>query len=90
MPRCTRLIFYGHNHAFSDVQGRGRYINPGSVGCQKEAVARYVVADFAGGKYNLAYRDVVYDDTAFAKAFEVRTVPERNFICSAFFGGRFS
>jgi len=27
------LVFYGHNHAASDVQGRARYVNPGSLGC---------------------------------------------------------
>ena len=83
------LIFYGHDHRASDLQGRARYVNPGSLGCHKEAVARYCVVDFCRGAYEVAHRSVGYDDAPLYRAFEERRVPEREFIYTAFFGGRF-
>jgi predicted phosphodiesterase len=83
------LIFYGHHHSRSDVQGRARYVNPGSLGCHDKAVARYCVVEFQQGRYTVEHRAVSYDDTALFRTFERRDVPERQFIYRAFFGGRF-
>ncbi len=43
------LLFYGHDHGASDVEGRARYVNPGSLGCCSQAVARYCLAEFRQG-----------------------------------------
>jgi len=83
------LIFYGHNHSKSDMKGRARYVNPVSLGCYNQAIARYCVAEFHRGQYTVEYRGVPYDDTELFKAFEQRDVPEREFIYRVFFGGRF-
>jgi len=83
------LIFYGHHHPRSDGQGRARYVNPGSLGCHHEAIARYCVVEFHRGQYRVEHREVPYEDGELLKAFEERDVPEREFICHAFFGGRF-
>jgi predicted phosphodiesterase len=87
---AAELIFYGHVHGFSDLQGRARYVNPGSAGCQKQAVARYCVAEFYDGTFTITHRAVPYDDTALKRAFEQRQVPEGEFINRVFFGGRFN
>jgi predicted phosphodiesterase len=83
------LVFYGHDHRKSDVKGRARYINPGSLGCYSQAIARYCVVEFHRGQYRVEHCGAPYDDAALLKAFERRSVPERKFIYRAFFGGRF-
>ncbi len=88
-PYDADLIFYGHNHRASDMQGRARYINPGSLGCYSQAVARYCVVEFHSSEYHIEQRGVPYDDKALYRTFEQRRVPERAFIYQAFFGGRF-
>ncbi len=85
----TPLIFYGHHHPFSDMQGRARYINPGSLGCASTAIARYTSVEIENGMYTVRHHHVPYDDAPLYQAFERRQVPERAFISRAFFGGRF-
>ena len=82
----ARLVFYGHNHDASDVQGQGRYVNPGSLGCFSAPRARFVVLDIRDdGAYTLETHAVPYDDTALLQAFEERAVPDRAFIRRTFF-----
>lgn len=83
------LIFYGHHHPKSDIRGRARYINPGSLGCSPTAEARYCVVEVEDGGWTVEHCRVPYDDAALFAAFEGRRVPERAFIYQAFFGGRF-
>jgi predicted phosphodiesterase len=85
----SQLIFYGHDHRFSDLTGRARYVNPGSLGCHNQAMARYCVVAYHEGGFTLTHRRVPYDDTELWQAFERRRVPERHFIYQTFFGGRF-
>jgi predicted phosphodiesterase len=82
------LICYGHHHPFSDVQGRARYLNSGSLGCAPTAVARYSVLELVGRQLRLTHQSIPYDDRPLAAAFVARAVPERTFINAAFFGGR--
>jgi putative phosphoesterase len=86
----SSLLFFGHDHAATDLQGRIRFINPGSAGCYTQAVARYSLVDFSGGSITIEHRQVLYDDTDLYRQFEKRQVPERGFIYQTFFGGRFS
>ncbi len=88
-PNDARLIFYGHRHEDLDVQGRARYVNSGSLGCNNQALARFCVAWFAQGRYQIEHRAIAYDDRSLSRAFEERQVPDRHFICKTFFGGRF-
>jgi predicted phosphodiesterase len=85
----ARLVFYGHHHPSSDLEGRARYINPGSMGCCDQAVARYCVVTIAEEQVHIEHRAIPYDDTKLFKAFEQRAVPDRALIYRAFFGGRF-
>ena len=88
-PEHARLHFYGHHHPHSDLAGQARYVNPGSLGCANEPIARYALVEYGRGGYRLDHRAVPYDDRELLAAFETRHVPERNFIYRAFFGGRF-
>ncbi len=80
------LVFYGHHHPTADLWGRGRYVNPGSLGCHTEPLARFVILDCASGAYTLQHRAVPYDDRVLFTAFEDRAVPEREIIRRIFFG----
>ncbi len=84
-PLQAALIFYGHNHEASDVKGRARYVNPGSLGCFSAPVARFATVDLDGhGCYTVAHHAAAYDDTELLRAFEQRDVPEREFIRRVF------
>ncbi len=86
----AELVLHGHFHSASDLAGRCRYVNPGSLGCSRTAVARYVIVEFAQGRYTVEARAAPYDDEELHRAFEERHVPERQFIYRAFLGGRFA
>lgn len=83
------LVFYGHDHRRSDKKEISRYVNPGSLGCYSKAAARYSVAVFKNGQYKIQHYTIPYDDDNLFREFESRSVPEREFIYGAFFGGRF-
>lgn len=83
------VLFYGHTHVAWDVQGRARYVNPGSLGCCAEALARFVVLECERGGYEVLKYAVPYDDGPLYEAFEDRQVPVRQFLYRAFFGSRF-
>lgn len=83
------LVFYGHFHSASELTGRARYLNPGSLGCSRVAEARYYLAEFGPDGYALEYRRLPYDDADLFEAFESRRVPEREFIYQRFMGRRY-
>ena len=60
-PSRAALKSYGPNHEAPDVQSRIRYVNPGSLGCFRVPVARFVTVDLDGcGSYTLAPSRVHY------------------------------
>jgi len=84
------IICYGHDHRSSDIIGRKRYLNPGSLGCYKYSIARFCLLEFKrDGEYTIEHRHVAYDDTELYREFERRRVPDRALIYKAFFGSRF-
>ena len=82
-------IFFGHSHVASDLQGRARFLNPGSLGCQQSATAPYLLVEITNQEIQIHKRSITYDDRPLYKAFESREVPDREFIYKAFFGSRF-
>lgn len=84
------IILFGHDHRFADVNGRSRYINPGSLGCYNEPIARFTIIDIENGHFQITHRRVAYDDTPLINAFEAHQVPDRFIIAKIFFGGRFT
>ncbi|MBN1641410.1 MAG: metallophosphoesterase family protein [Anaerolineae bacterium] len=86
--RC-QVLFYGHDHEPADVRGRARYVNPGALGCGREAVARYCVLTCRRGQFSVERHAVPYDDARLYRAFEQRRVPDRRTIYRLFYGGRY-
>lgn len=84
-PYQSDIVFYGHHHPASDIRSLGRYVNPGSLGCNGKAVARFAILDCSDGTYTLEHHAVPYDDTSLFAEMERRQVPERDFICRVFF-----
>jgi len=80
------VVFYEHHHPLADLQGRARYVNPGSLGCHTEPLARFLILDCANDTYTVQHRAVPYDDRPLFAAFEDRAVPERETIRRIFFG----
>ena len=83
------VVFFGHDHGASEVEGIRKYLNPGSLGCAPEAISRFAVLDCGDSCFHIRCLAEPYDDTELKRAFESRGVPERQFIYKAFFGGRF-
>ena len=83
----SAVIFYGHDHAPSDLLGRARYVNPGALGCSAAPVARFAILEIDHiGRYRVRHGAAPYDDGPLLRAFAEREVPERDFILRAFFG----
>jgi predicted phosphodiesterase len=83
------VLFYGHSHVVWEVSGDARYVNPGSLGCCEEPLARFAILECTRGAYTVARRAVPYDDGPLFAAFEDRRVPDRQFLYRAFFGARY-
>jgi predicted phosphodiesterase len=80
------LVWYGHRHPRSDIAGRARYVNPGSLGCSPDGLARYAILriDDDGG-YEIEHRAAPYDPGDVYVQFEARDVPAREKILKIFF-----
>jgi len=79
------IIAYGHTHIFSDLQGKKRYINPGSVGCHEGSEAYYSIITLLKDRYELEHRRIAYDKAELIEKMEKRNVPDRELIIKAFF-----
>lgn len=66
----TGLVFYGHHHPTADLGGLAHYVNPGSLGCRTEPLARFVIRDCTDRTYMLRYRAVPYNDRVILAALE--------------------
>jgi predicted phosphodiesterase len=87
--RAADVICYGHTHVAWDVQGRARYVNPGSLGCCQEPLAHFLTLTCSRGACAVERHAVPYDDAPLIAAFAQRQVPERAFLARVFFGSRF-
>ncbi len=81
------VVFYGHHHPRSDVQGRARYVNPGALGCNAPGQARFaMLAVDDDGNWDLSLRSVSCDARDLPHDYEVRKVPARETILRIFHG----
>ena len=80
------MVFHGHRHKASDLKGKVRYVNPGSLGCWHKPAARYAVIRFHKGKAVIQHKAVPYDETALLNGFLDRKVPGARRILEAYFG----
>lgn len=85
LPTST-LVFFGHDHrAWDLIGGSTRFVNPGSLGCAREPVARFVLLDVeAAGNYTLSFHTAAYDPDPLFRALDTRRVPARDFIRRTF------
>jgi predicted phosphodiesterase len=83
----TPIVFFGHHHPVADISGRSRYLNPGSLGCSTQAVARFGLLDVHDDDtYEIAFHAVPYDRQPVIHQLHERNIPERDFIARVFFG----
>lgn len=67
------------------VSGRARYVNPGSLGCSPDPVARYALIDAErNGPARIALRLAAYDPAPLHAAMRDRDVTERDFLLATF------
>ncbi len=78
------MVFYGHNHISSDLQGRTRYVNLGSSGCFDKAIARIGILNINGDTIELQKEALEYNDHNFLNEYDLRDVPARDFIRKVF------
>jgi predicted phosphodiesterase len=79
------LVFHGHRHKASDLKGKVRYVNPGSLGCWHKPVARYAIVRFHKGKASIQHKTVPYNEAELLEGFAARKVPDYRRILSSYF-----
>jgi len=79
------LVFHGHRHKASDLKGKVRYVNPGSLGCWHKPAARYAIVRFHKGKVSIRHKAVPYDEEELLEGFAARKVPDYRRILSSYF-----
>lgn len=81
------IVFYGHHHPYSDIQGNHHYVNPGALGCNGPGQARYAVLTVNDdGSSDVSLRSVPYDARGLLDDYEQRQVPARATIIRIFHG----
>ena len=56
------MIFYGHQHQPSDIQGRCRYVNLGSAGCHDRPEVRVGILEITDTDLDLEKLSLPYED----------------------------
>jgi len=82
----SSVVFFGHDHSPRDLQGRMRYVNPGSLGLCKEPVARYCSVELSPTGFTLRHSAVEYDRAGLFRAYAERHVPARQTIQKVLLG----
>lgn len=82
-------VFFGHHHPVHVFQGaHRRYVNPGSLGCCHQAVARYALVTSSRRAIEVALHAVPYDNRDFLASYERLQVPARELILHLFHGNQ--
>lgn len=84
IERHSDIIFYGHHHTASDIEGRCRYVNLGSAGCYSEPQVRLGVLNCTKEGWTLEKVTLDYDDNGLMEEFDRRKVPARDFVRANF------
>lgn len=83
------LICFGHHHPIHYFDGkRTIFLNPGSLGCHHEPIARYAIVTLLENKIEVELKGARYDNTAFLKSYHELRVPEADFILKVFHGNQ--
>lgn len=82
-----KLIAFGHHHIVHYFVSNERiYLNPGSLGCNHESVARYGLIRINKDTLDVELKKVPYHNSDFLKSYEQLKVPDRDFIMKVFYG----
>ncbi len=80
-PPEPAIVFHGHDHPAADLQGRNRFINPGSAGVGSFPIARFAIVDFDDGATPaVRLGSVAYDGERVLHDLEARQVPARAYV----------
>ncbi|MDT9718613.1 metallophosphoesterase family protein [Paenibacillus sp. ClWae2A] len=83
------LVCFGHHHPIHYFKTDQRvYLNPGALGCNDHAIARYAVVELKKRTVNIQLIGITYDNKAFLESFEQLKVPDREFMIKAFHGNQ--
>lgn len=83
------LVCFGHHHILHYYKTDQRiYMNPGALGCNDLAIARYGIVDLQEGKIDVKFIGVPYDNREYLQSYERLNVPDRAFILKAFHGNQ--
>ncbi len=83
------LVCFGHHHPIHYFKTAQRtYLNPGALGCNDHAIARYAVVELQKTTINIQLIGATYDNKAFLESFEQLKVPDRDFMIKAFHGNQ--
>ncbi|MCK6075066.1 metallophosphoesterase family protein [Paenibacillus silvae] len=83
------LICFGHYHILHYFRTARRvYLNPGALGCNDLAVARYGIVDFQKHQLDVKFTAVPYDNRPYLQSYARLNVPGRDFILKAFYGNQ--
>lgn len=82
------IVFFGHMHTTLNLTGKSgvKYINPGSLGCQKDDLADYCIVTISNGIYKIDFKKIKYDKITAIEELDNRNVPDREFIKRVFYG----
>lgn len=80
-------VCFGHHHPVHFFRSATRvYVNPGSLGCASEPVARYAILSCGANGVEVELRSVPYDNRAFLESYRRLDVPAGEFILDLFHG----
>ncbi|MEN1984822.1 metallophosphoesterase family protein [Paenibacillus hubeiensis] len=83
------LVCFGHHHPIHYFKTEQRiYLNPGALGCNDHAIARYAIVELHERIINIHFAGIAYENRAFLESFEELGVPDRDFIIKAFHGNQ--
>ncbi|MFG6497623.1 metallophosphoesterase family protein [Fictibacillus sp. UD] len=79
------FIGFGHHHIVHDFKiDQTHFVNPGALGCNAQAEARYALVYEEDQKILVEYNSVPYDRTNLFKAYRELQVPDGAFLMKAF------
>lgn len=79
------FIGFGHHHIVHDFKiDQTHFVNPGALGCNAQAEARYALVYAAGDTLYIEYKSVPYNRTNLLIAYRSLQVPDGPFLIKAF------
>ncbi|KZE67578.1 hypothetical protein AWM68_19135 [Fictibacillus phosphorivorans] len=79
------FIGFGHHHIVHHFEiDHTQFVNPGALGCNAQALARYALVYADDDTLHIEFKSVPYDRRNLFKAYRLLQVPDREFLIKAF------